>query len=66
MMNLPLLCSTRTLSISETHLTSLLDEHQEALEGLEVLEVLVTLSEDQMYQVKYPSLNSSLYSLQEI
>ena len=62
-MNLPLACNTRTLSISETHSTSLLDEHQEALEDLEDLEDPETLEapmEDQTVQEEYPLLISSL------
>ena len=56
MTNLPLACNIRTLSISETHSTSLLDEHPEALEGLEIP------SEDQTPQEEYPLLISFLYS----
>ena len=59
MTNLPLACNIRTLSISETHSTSLLDEHPEALEGLEIP------SEDQMPLEQYPSLISFPYNPQE-
>ncbi len=62
MMNLPLACNIRTLSISETHSTSLLDEHPEALEDLVDLEIPL---EDQMPQERYPLLILSPYNLPE-
>ena len=68
-MNLHLAHNIRTLSISETCLTSLLDKHPgapeglkdpEALEGLEGLEILL---EDQTPQEEYPLLILFPYNL---
>src|SRR6266851_9719942 len=65
---LPLAHNTRTHSISETHSTSPLDEHQEvpaAQVGQEDQEGQVTLLEDQMAQERYPLLISFPSNLQE-
>ncbi len=64
-MNLPLATNIRTLSISETHLTLLLDEHLEGLAVLEDLEDPETPMEGQMAQEEYPPLISFPSNLQE-
>ena len=62
--------TTRTLSISETHLTLHLDEHLEALEGLKDLEGLEALEDWEVLETlmqleEYPPLISFPFCLEQ-